>query len=410
MTIASEKPESLLGSVGSVSDAAEHDVQIATLRTFEELDDLRAEWFPLLGASITTHPDYYRTVVEIEPQVQGPYVLTLRRAGQLEALLLARFESIPLTCKLGYRTVYAPRVRSLTVVYEGYVGDVDDANARALVHELRSAIDRGDADVLLFRHLNLDHPLHGAAVAEQSALTRQHLTRTTVCWERTLPNSFDEFMGSLSRKARSGIKRYANRLQRDFGDEISVRVFSRPEELDEMFGDIERVASKTYQRGLGAGFRDEDRQRQRTRTSMEQGWFKAWVVYVGAAPIAFWPGEAFGGRFRSGIPGYDPAYRDYRVGTYVLLRMVEDLCADESISVLDFGFGDAEYKRRFADRNWREEDVLMYGRRLRPVWINVVRTAFLAANAGAMALGRRAGVFSRIKNSWRSRLRAAPEQ
>jgi CelD/BcsL family acetyltransferase involved in cellulose biosynthesis len=143
---------------------------------------------------------------------------------------------------------------------------------------------------------------------------------------------------------------------------------------------------------------------------MEHGWFRAWVLYVRGAPVAFWPGEAFGGRFRSGIPGYDPAFNQYRVGTYVLMRMIEDLCADEAVTLLDFGFGDAEYKRRFGDRSWLEEDVLVYARRLRPAWVNIVRTSFLGANAAAFALGRRVGVFSRIKNWWRSRLSAASEQ
>lgn len=387
---------------------AGEDVRVTTVRTLDEAETLREEWLPLLGSSITTDPDYYRAVVETEPQVEAPYLLTLRRDGKLEAMLLGRFEVIPLPCKVGYRTIYAPRVRSITIVYEGYLGQVED-NAATLVSELRSALARGDADVLLFRHLAIDHPLHRAATEGAGFLSRQRLVRRTVCWERTLPATYDEFSASLSKKTRSGVKRYMNRLKRDFGDDVQMRVFSKPEDLDEMVGDLELVASKTYQRGLGAGFRDEDRQRARTRLGMERGWFKVWVLYVRGVPVAFWPGESFGGRFRSGIPGYDPAYEDYRVGTYVMMQMVEDLCKDPTVSLLDFGFGDAEYKRRFGDRSWLEEDVLLYARRFRPAFINIVRTSLLGLNSAGMALGRRTGILSRIKNWWRSRLRAAPE-
>ena len=115
--------------------------------------------------------------------------------------------------------------------------------------------------------------------------------------------------------------------------------------------------------------------------------------------------------------GGDGGWSDFYAGvgamsmgatTYRWVVDHEDLCEDPELTLLDFGFGDAEYKRRFGDRSWHEEDVLIYARRPRPVLINLVRTAFLGVNAAALALGKRTGVLSRIKNWWRSRLRAAP--
>ncbi len=395
------------GSLDAVNGAAGEDVRIEVARTLPEVEALREEWLPLLESSITTHPDYYRAVVETEPQVRGPYVLALRRGGRLEAMLLGRFEEVPLPCKLGYRTFYAPRMRSITIVYEGYLGNVDE-NAPLLVETLRSALDRGDADVLLFRHLRVDHPLYRASTNGVGFLSRQHLMRRTICWERTLPGTYAEFLSSLSKSTRTGVTRYMKKLERDYDGRLRLRTFRDADELDDYFKHAEVVASMSYQRGLGAGVRDNERQRTRAALSAKNGWFRAYMLYVDDAPVAFCGGEGFRERFRYGIPGYDPDYADYRVGNYVIMKMVEDLCSDSELSVLDFGFGDAEYKRRFGDRSWYEQDVLVYGRRLRPAFVNVVRTSFFGANSAAMALGRRAGIFSRIKNSWRSRLRTAP--
>ena len=80
---------------------------------------------------------------------------------------------------------------------------------------------------------------------------------------------------------------------------------------------------------------------------MERGWFRAYVLYLDDEPVAFWQGQAYNGVFSTGVPGFDPAYADHRVGNYVLFKLIADLCADESIETLDYGFGDAEYKRRF---------------------------------------------------------------
>jgi len=403
-----QEPEIRSDTLGRVSRRSGDDVRVAAIRTLDELEGLRDEWLPLIASSITTHPDYYRAVIETEPQVEAPYVLTARRDGRLEAMLLARFERIPLPCKLGYRTVYAPTVRSITVIYEGYLGEVDEHGPR-LVSELRSAIDRGVADVLLFRHLNVDHPLHRVAGESAGLLTRQRLGRRTICWERTLPPTYDEFLGSLSKSTRTGLTRYIKKVDRDFDGRLETRAFRSADDLDDYFRDAELVAAKSYQRGLGAGVRDNPRQRRRATVAADHGWFRSYMVYLDGAPIAFCGGEGFKERFRYGIPAYDPEYSGYRIGNYVLMKLVQDLCDDPELTLLDFGFGDAEYKRRFGDRSWHEEDVLTYARRPRPIVINLVRTGLLGVNAAALALGKRTGVLSRIKNWWRSRLRATPE-
>ena len=51
---------------------------------------------------------------------------------------------------------------------------------------------------------------------------------------------------------------------------------------------------------------------------MERGWFRAYVLYLDGEPIAFWQGQAYNGVFSTGVPGFDPAYADLRVGNYVL--------------------------------------------------------------------------------------------
>jgi CelD/BcsL family acetyltransferase involved in cellulose biosynthesis len=108
--------------------------------------------------------------------------------------------------------------------------------------------------------------------------------------------------------------------------------------------------------------------------------------------------------FRIGVPGYDPALAQLRVGTFVLMKLIEDLCADETVGTVDYGFGDAEYKRRFGTRSWQEEDVFVYATTARGIRINLVRTALLDAAGVAHRVLQRSDAFGCIEREWRRRL------
>ena len=88
------------------------------------------------------------------------------------------------------------------------------------------------------------------------------------------------------------------------------------------------------------------------------------------------------------------------------MRMLDDLCREGETRILDFGVGDAEYKRRYADRHVEEEDVVVYASTLRAMRINLVRTA-LVGTTDVVARGiQRLGLYDRLKRSWRKRLQS----
>jgi len=213
---------------------------------------------------------------------------------------------------------------------------------------------------------------------------------------------------SRSKKTRENLRVYRNRLHRDHGDRLSLRVFREPAELEEFLASVEEVAAKTYQRGLGVAMADTVEERALTGLAFERGWFRGWVLSAHGRPIAFWSGAGFSGTFFVGTPGYDPAFAEYSIGTYLLMRVIEDLIADETIQILDYGLGESEYKRRFGNESWEEEDVLVFAPTFRGIRVNALRTAA----AGSVALGRaaasRTGLVPRLKRRWRRRLAAGP--
>lgn len=374
---------------------------VRVARSVEEVEALRGAWTSMLRDSVQTDLDYFLWSLREEPQVVRPHVLAVERDGRTDAIVAARLLNVRLPCKLGYSTVYAPVVRAVCVLHDGLLGDADPVTTAAVLDELLSALKRREADVILFRQLQVDSALHRAATAGATFATRQHAVRPDLRWQIALPSTREEYLASLSSATRKGVRRTASRLDHVFGERLSIRVFCEPADLDMFFHDVETVAARTYQRRLGVGYMGDAEQRARLTMLADHGWFRAYILYLDGTPIAFELGELYRGRFRSLAGGYDSSYGHHRVGAHLLVKTIEALAADAGVSVFDFGLGDVEYKSKLAQVSLPEADLLLYARRPRPIFINFARTALLGISHATKAGLRRVALLHRIKHRLR---------
>jgi CelD/BcsL family acetyltransferase involved in cellulose biosynthesis len=381
---------------------------IRVLRDVEELASVREDWLRLLTDRVVADPDFYEATLRADPRIVRPHVLVLEEEGEVRAMLIGRVEKLDFAVRMGYRKLYAPGVHSITIVEDGILGDVDEETFRRLVATLRASLQAEGADVAIFRYLPLDSPLYAVASAELPFLGRQHVRDSELRWELALPESVDDILRALSSSTRQTVKRYSKKLEREYENRISVRTFTEPAELEDFFRDVEPVSAKTYLRALGVSFGDNAKDRERTRVSMEHGWFRGYVLYIDGEPRAFHHGELYRGRFRLGRPGYDPELAHLRLGTYLLLHVLDDLVQHPEARFVDYGIGDADYKRRFGTRGWREGNVIVYAPTMRAARINIVRTVLLSGVGLAKRILGKGETYKRIRRDWRRRMTRTP--
>ncbi len=227
----------------------------------------------------------------------------------------------------------------------------------------------------------------------------------SVRWQVEIPDTFDEFLKARSKSTRRTSGTTENVSSPTTGTGLRLETFHDGTDLERLYRDTALVAAKTYQQALGASFEDTPLRRSLNELSIRRGWFRAYMLYIDESPAAFWFGTVYRSVVHTGFTGYDPKYRDLSIGTYVLARLIEDACADPAISLLDHGYGDADYKRRLADRSWLEEDVLVYAPSFKGIRTNVSRTAVLGAASVARRALRGRAAPARVKRWWRDRLR-----
>ena len=104
--------------------------------------------------------------------------------------------------------------------------------------------------------------------------------------------------------------------------------------------------------------------------------------------------------------GYEPALSSYKPGLILFLKVLESLCADPATNMIDFYFGDAEYKQRYGTEHWPEAWVHVFAPRLCPIMINAMRSSAVGVNAGLKYVVNMLGSADRIKQKWRRLLQA----
>lgn len=370
-------------------------------RTLEELEHVQTWWDRFQVSRIDAGREFYSTFVRMSPHVLRPHVALLGDPVAPIGMLVARIERARRTVSVGYRVVYGPEVRQLTVVHGGLVTDGTDDAARLALREIRELLAAHEADVALLPAVWTRSAIH--AQAERVGwLVRGHGQQCTVHRRLVLPARFDDFLASLQNRKR--IATYRRRLERDFAGRLDVRVYDRPADLDVIVRDLTQVSRRTYQHGLGVAFADSELRRELTREGLRNGWFRTWVMYVDNEPVSFWPGDVCARSFFTGTPGYDPAFASYRVGMLLLLRVIEDLCADPGVDAVDFNFGDADYKRRFSNESWEEQDIVLFAPTLRATRINLTCSGLLAGTQATKRVAASIGLDRTVKRWWRGRL------
>jgi CelD/BcsL family acetyltransferase involved in cellulose biosynthesis len=251
--------------------------------------------------------------------------------------------------------------------------------------------------------LKEDSELCSLSKKKPGALKRDHIVVTQQHYATALPPSVDEFYRGLSPKVRKNQKRQAKKLVDHFSGNVTVRCFRTEAEVEGLVADVERVASKSYQRSLGVGFVDNPRTREQLRLKAGKGWLRGYILYLDNRPCAFWVGDVNENTFGSDYVGYDAEFANHSPGMYLVMKVIEGFCEGrhEGVTEVDFGTGHAQYKQVLSSREWRERCVYIFAPTFKGVGINIVRSLIVGSDQIMKKVLSRMNLLQKVKKAWR---------
>lgn len=378
---------------------------IRVAKTLGEVEEIREIW-----KAMQWHPetdiDWFRAEVEMGNEILRPHVMVLYKDEIAQAILLGKIEMTTLEIKFGYKRLFNPRVRSLTILYGGILGDPSPDCSAMFIGALMDVLSRREADFVFFNYLRVDSPIYHLATTQPRFFSRNWIKGKNLHWRLVLPDSFEEFLQSLSKNEKSNFRKISKRLGKKYGEALAIRCFSKKADIDIILRDMEEIESKTYHRGLGVGFVNDLRIRRRYELAAERQWLRAYILYLERKPVAFYSGCCGGNTLFWEYTGFDPSYYYYKPGFYLQMKIIEELCRNKDISVLDFGLGDARHKRIFCKECHLEGPVYIFAPTLRGLTLN----AFWSAVAGLDQMAKRMvtglNLMRPIKKKWRQHVAA----
>ncbi len=182
-----------------------------------------------------------------------------------------------------------------------------------------------------------------------------------------------------------------------------MEIVQQSKDIERFIAGAENIARRTYQRGLGAGFIDNDEMRRRLELAAAKGWLRAYTLYVGDQPVAFYCGRLYKSVMFLDWTGYKSDYQQYEVGTLLFLRIIEYLC-EIGVNSVNFGWGHGFFKERFGTDRRTEGWVSIYAPNARGLSANVLNTMQAGINRLLMVATKRLGFVAKVKKCWRARL------
>jgi CelD/BcsL family acetyltransferase involved in cellulose biosynthesis len=210
------------------------------------------------------------------------------------------------------------------------------------------------------------------------------------CYRRSyadLSMGYDAWLAGLSAKSRSTLKRKLRRFAEASGGAIDVRLYSRPEEMDEYHRLARAVSALSYQeRTLDYGLPDGPEARAALAEQAGRDAFRGWILFLKGRPVAYLHAPEEDGALLYEYLGYDPACADLSPGTVLQAEAMRMLFGAGRFGYFDFTEGDGRHKRLFETGGIDCADLLL----LRPTAANLAAGHGMAALDAAVAAAKKA--------------------
>ncbi len=248
------------------------------------------------------------------------------------------------------------------------------------------------------------HPVNGHL--SSVSLARSHIRYVPHQYRRycvSVAGTFSEYLKTFSSKSRKNLHRSVRRLSEECQGQLRFQEFRHPREMADFHRLACGLSKKTYQEKLFMGGlpATDVFSRELLRLASNDA-ARGYLLFNGDSVIAYAFCKAEGETLIYDFIGYDRSYHNFSPGTVLLYSILENLFATGHFTTLDFGEGEAEYKRFFSNVQSLCAEIYYFRRSLRNLALVFVHVLVMRFSSVAARTAERLRFKRTLKNLFRN--------
>ena len=356
------------------SAAADHDdrwhCEVLSIDSALADPSLVAQWSRLVGeeaAPLAVYASPEWIAIEAEHGNQEHRVCVVRDvAGQPVCIAPVARRSLKLPFDIANRALYTHRLQVCELLGSVPSGSADPAIRQALLETLLGAWP--DCAGVYCNAVPIESDwsatLHALDDAREEAREGAFLFSPygQRPWHMLkLEETHEAYFKTLRTRQRTTVRRHIKNMNKIASPELVI--CETPEAVKGFLELAAEVSRHTWQqRLLDLQVKDDPATLQHFQHLAQAGLLRCYGLTLAGEPIAFVLGHQGCGTFQYAQPGFDNRKSELSPGVVLLHLVIEDLHNRNPPECMNFGIGDAQYKRRFANLSSVDESLLVLRR------------------------------------------------
>ncbi len=384
-----------------------NEYNITKIVSLDEIDKIKSDWKKLVDnlkeTNIYIDPDYFIKQFDSRAKDAIPHVLLFKKNNLSKAILIGWTKKQKVPCWIGYYKIETPLLNSLEIEIGGLVTDGTEESAELLKTYLKAVLKKKEFELLLVDHISETNPLW-ESLTKGDVLNTKAIYKESIAWvSKIYDKEFDSPNEIHSSKTKAKFRRKARRLLEQFDGQLQVKALTSQDDMEFFIKNADLIGRKSYQYAIDVGIKDNAYWRKMLNSLVEGNFFRGYLLMNNDKPIAYSQGAIYKDYYYQFATAYDPEYRKFSPGEYLRLEFTKELI-EEKIGYIDYGYGDADYKKMFGTHSTKEATLRIYGKGIKTGLGKFLDNSTTFISEKLKAQLEKAGLFNKIKKMWRSRL------